>query len=110
MQLIEIDIIGAQIGQALFQSLTHISRGGALIIVAVANLVADFRGDDHGIPAAAKSFTEDAFRFSGRKTIVVGCVEEVDTGVQRSRDHFEGFFLVEEPAEIIAAKTGNRDL
>ncbi|MNR11985.1 hypothetical protein D3C85_1283110 [compost metagenome] len=81
MQLVEIDIICAQINKALLKHLAHISWGRALICPAVIHFVPDLCCDDCGITLTSQSAAKNSFRFSGREAIIIGSIEKVYSSI-----------------------------
>ena len=99
MDLVQVDIVGAQPAQAVFGGLPHVLRLGA--VVRFVELHAELGGDDDScrrLPSARpRIFLAVAF------IVDVGGIEEVDAGVERGVDHAARLRFIDAPAEIVAA-------
>ncbi len=93
VDLIEVDVVGAETFQARFGGLNDVQARQPDLVCARAHATAHFGGDYHVLTLALQRATENLLGFTAR--VNVGRVEEVDALVQRAIHQRVGVLLVE---------------
>ena len=103
-----VDVVGAQAGQARFETTTDLHRVAAPLPVGEADRVSPFRGD-HGFGSPTfEGRTEVLLRLAA--PVALRGVEVGDAGLECRVDHGLGLLRVEPHPEVVAAETDDRDL
>jgi hypothetical protein len=84
VDLVQVDVIGAQAAQAVLARADDPAPRVSLLVDVVAHPAVHLGGEHHPIPAAGQGLADDLLRLAGR--VHVGGVDEVDPGVQRPLD------------------------
>ena len=96
VDLVEVDVIGLEAAEAVVDGVHDVSAGGADVVGARAHAAEDFGGDDDvfaGDVEVAEGLAEGLFALA--LGVDVGCVEEVDAGVDGAFDELVGSALVD---------------
>lgn len=107
----DIDVGDAEAAEGLVEGCEKVFAGAAVAVGAVPHLVAGFGGDDEFVAVAGEVFGEDAsdvfFGGAGWRAVVIGEVEVGDAAVEGTADHFAGFLVVVDVAEVVPAAEGD---
>ena len=93
MDLIEVDVVGAETFQARLGGLNDVQPREPDFVRARSHAAAYFGRDHHVLTPALQRPTENLFGFTGR--VHIGRVEEIDPFVERPVDQRVGLLLVE---------------
>ena len=106
MDLVQIDVIGAETAQAGVHGSADVIRFGASSPLLSDDGAGELGGDQHLIAAAAQRFTE--LLLAG--AVGIGCVEEVDAFIQGGIDDGRHRLGRHPEAEVVGAQADERDL
>ena len=108
MELVEVNVVGAQAAQARLAGLLDVRRAGIPASHISGVLIEGqpkLRRDQHAIAPASKRLADDALALS--RAIYVGRVDEIDPAVETHLDGPHRLALVDlPPAKLTAAKLG----
>ena len=107
VKLIEVDPVGSQPGQAVFDGAHDPAPGSPLATLIVADPHAELGGQNDIAAALAQRLAEEFLRLCA--AIDVGGVEKGDPRVDRGADHRIGRLGVDPHSEIVAAETDLTD-
>ena len=97
MDLVEVDIIGAEPAQALIDLEQDVFAGQTGAIRAGAHSIKDLSGDDHFLASReiVERAAENLLALADR--VAIGGIEEIDAGFKRLLDERAALFLAERP-------------
>ncbi len=105
MQLIEIDVVGAESAQAVVAGLPDVLRPRPFALVVHRH--AELRRDDRPIASVGECAPEELLALG--RAVDVGGVEEVDARIERGVDDALGGGGVDAHPEVVAAEADDRD-
>ncbi len=105
MQLVEVDAVGAQAGQAVLDRGADVGGGRSAFVTFVGH--AELGGQDDLVAPGAEGGSEVALALA--PAVDVGGVEERDAGTQRGADHGIGLLAADAHAEVVAAQAHHAD-
>ena len=108
MVLVEVDVVGVQAAQAVFDRLQNPLARPAALFGVLADLHPEFGGQHDFMAALAQRLAEEFLRL--RPAIDVGGVEQGDPGVEGGVHHGLGLGLIDAHAEVVAAQPHDADL
>ena len=106
VQLVEVDAIGAEPAEAVFDGAPDVRRARTLVVLV--DLRAELRRDDRFVPTAGESAPE--VLLAARPAVHVGGVKQVDTGIECSPHHGFGLLAIDAHPEVVAPDAYRRDL
>ena len=107
MEVVEVEIIGAQPRQAFVDGLPHSGAGKAGFVGGIAHFHAHFAGQHHAVAAALERFSQHGF---GHALVVhVGGIEKIDAVVDAGIDDALCPGLIGLRAERHGAEAGPRN-
>src|SRR6185369_13155227 len=106
MYLIQVDMIGTQTSQAVLRGLANIV--GFTALLAFPHLHPELSGDQYLVAAPFESTAQVFFTLPA--TVDIGGIEKVNAGIDRSVHHSRSSGGVDSPAEVVATKSGKRNL
>ena len=111
MQLVQIDVVGAQPPQRLGHGPPDVGPAalgpGGRAVAHVRTLMAELGGQDDLVPASAEDLAERALR-PAAFAVGVGRVEQGDAGVDGRVNHRARPVEVQASAEVVTAESGYR--
>ena len=107
VKLVQIDPVGVETAQAVFDGIHDVAPRSALQSAVIAHRKTELGGDHHILAARAERVSEKLFRRS--PPVAIRRVEQSDAGIERLVHHTAALIAVDPGPEIVAAEPHQRD-